>query len=148
MDRAASQLPLTTKQSCHVFWLPISPIRFFCYHVPTFENLHLNMAYERYCLQASPRSRWCLKPLVSKLWMSGDQQGMIAIPCSGQLSNPSLDLTSNCPTVLIDRVSVHFSAFDTVTNDNREPLGLACQHLADAGPWEHPYCGVELVPPS
>ncbi|MFQ3185800.1 LacI family DNA-binding transcriptional regulator [Marinomonas primoryensis] len=130
MDRAASQLRSQRNKVVTVL-VPNITDTFFATIVSHLENLAFEHGYD--VIVASSHDRDDVEASRIKALMSWRPAGMIAIPCSGQLSESLLNLKTHCPTVLIDRVSVHSAPFDTVTIDNRAAGDLACQHLADAG---------------
>lgn len=130
VDRAASQLRSQRNKVVTVL-VPNITDTFFATIVSHLENLAFEHGYD--VIVASSHDRIDVETSRIKALMSWRPAGMIAIPCSGQLSESLLNLKNICPTVLIDRVSVHATPFDTVTIDNRAAGDLACQHLANAG---------------
>lgn len=130
VDRAASQLRSQRNKVVTVL-VPNITDTFFATIVSYLENLAFEHGYD--VIVASSHDKEIIEASRIKALMSWRPAGMIAIPCSGQLSEPLLDLVNLCPTVLIDRVSVNETPFDTVTIDNRVAGSLACQHLVDAG---------------
>lgn len=130
VDRAASQLRSQRNKVVTVL-VPNITDTFFATIVSHLENLAFEHGYD--VIVASSHDRIDVETSRIKALMSWRPAGMIAIPCSGQLSESLLNLKNICPTVLIDRVSVYATPFDTVTIDNRAAGDLACQHLANAG---------------
>ncbi|TYL46977.1 LacI family DNA-binding transcriptional regulator [Marinomonas sp. IMCC 4694] len=130
MDRAASQLRSQRNKVVTVL-VPNITDTFFATIVSQLENLAFEHGYD--VIVASSHDREEVEASRIKALMSWRPAGMIAIPCAGQLSGALLNLKNLCPTVLIDRVSVHSAPFDTVTIDNSAAGELACQHLIDAG---------------
>lgn len=130
MDRAASQLRSQRNKVVTVL-VPNITDTFFATIVSHLENLAFEHGYD--VIVASSHDREEVEASRIKALMSWRPAGMIAIPCTGQLSDALLSLKALCPTVLIDRVSVHSAPFDTVTIDNSAAGELACQHLVDSG---------------
>lgn len=130
MDRAASQLRSQRNKVVTVL-VPNITDTFFATIVSHLENLAFEHGYD--VIVASSHDREDVESSRIKALMSWRPAGMIAIPCAGQLSEALLTLKNRCPTVLIDRVSIHSTPFDTVTIDNYAAGELACQHLVDAG---------------
>lgn len=130
VDRAASQLRSQRNKVVTVL-VPNITDTFFATIVSHLENLAFEHGYD--VIVASSHDRNDVEASRIKALMSWKPAGMIAIPCSGQLSESLLNLKHLCPTVLIDRVAVHATPFDTVTIDNRSAGEMACQHLTHAG---------------
>lgn len=130
VDRAASQLRSQRNKVVTVL-VPNITDTFFATIVSHLENLAFEHGYD--VIVASSHDREDIEVSRVKALMSWRPAGMIAIPCSGPLSESLLNLENHCPMVLVDRVSVNQTPFDTVTMDNFSAGSMACQHLADAG---------------
>ncbi len=116
MDRVASQLRSQRNKVVTVLALNIMDTLFSTI-ISHLKNLFFEHGND--VIVASSHDREDVEASHLKALMSWRPAGMIAIPCSGQLSEPLLNLANLCPTILIDRVSVNKAPFNTVTIGNR-----------------------------